>query len=134
MEQKIGIRAYDPSMPRVTKSLWSLLVPWHSEWLATWIYIIFALYFWVEAKMIRSKNHVYHFKFKPNWDFMFLATLGIAISLTATAVFLIFYSINKEVMKTLRGVDYMGRILMIYLYTFSFLSSELVGSKLLFPL
>jgi len=133
MEQKIGIRAYDPNMPRVTKSLWSLFVPWHNEWLATWIYIIFALYFWIEAKMIRSRNHVYKFKFKPNYDFMFLATLGIAVSLTCTAVFLIFYSINKEVMKTLRGIDYMGRIFMIYLYTFAFLSSELVGSKLLFP-
>ena len=29
------------------KSIWAILVPWHNEWLATWLYLVFAIYFWI---------------------------------------------------------------------------------------
>ena len=35
-----------------TTCLWSLFVPWHADWLVTWIYIGFALYFWIETFLI----------------------------------------------------------------------------------
>lgn len=116
-----------------TKCTWSLLVPWHNDFLTIWLYISFALYFWIEAKFIRSRNHVYHFKFKPNFDFMFLATLGMAISLTCTAIFLIFYPISAKVNEAMNGVNFAGQLVLVYLFTFAFVSSELFESKLYFP-
>ena len=53
-ETPFGIRA-DPDDPdgiRWVTCLWSLFVPWHADWLVTWLYIGFALYFWIETFLI----------------------------------------------------------------------------------
>ena len=61
-EQPFGIRANPPnSNPdkddgfdgfNWRTALWSLFVPWHADWLVTWIYLGFALYFWIETFMM----------------------------------------------------------------------------------
>ena len=61
---------------------------------------------------------------------MFLATLGIAVSLTATVFFLIFYSVSKRVKIIVDSFDYMGKMVMLFFYTFAFVGSELAGSTL----
>jgi len=38
-------------------SLKSLYVPWHNEFLSIYIYLAFAIYFWVETFMIMAHNH-----------------------------------------------------------------------------
>lgn len=63
---------------------------------------------------------------------MFIATFGIALSLTVTTVYLIFYSISKNVKKLLDSFDYMGKMIMVFFYTFAFVASELVGSTLFY--
>jgi hypothetical protein len=59
---------------------------------------------------------------------MFIATLGIAVSLTATATYLVFYSVSDTVKKFLDSLDYMGKMIMLFFYTFAFVGSELIGS------
>jgi len=61
---------------------------------------------------------------------MFIATLGIAISLTATATYLVFYSVSDDAKKFLDSIDYMGKMIMLFFYTFAFVGSELTGSQL----
>lgn len=53
-ETTFGIRANpeDPDGLGWFTSMWSLFVPWHADWLVTWIYIGFALYFWIETFLI----------------------------------------------------------------------------------
>ena len=63
---------------------------------------------------------------------MFLATFGIAVSLTTTTVTLIFYSVSKSVKKVLESFDYMACLIMVYFFSFAFISTELVGSYLYF--
>jgi hypothetical protein len=63
---------------------------------------------------------------------MFLATFGIALSLTTTSVFLTFYSVSKNVKKLMESFDYMGKTIMLFFYTFAFVGSELAGSTLFY--
>jgi hypothetical protein len=56
---------------------------------------------------------------------MFLATLGIAVSLTTTTVFLLFYSVSLPVKKFLESLDYMGKMVMMFFYTFAFVACEM---------
>ena len=118
-----GIRAH-PDMNGVM-CLWSMLVPWHVEWLAIWIYFAFALYFWIEAFLIMGHQKDYKLKYSRDWDMMFLATLGIALSLTATCAYLVFYSISHTVNKIFSAFDYMGKLTMVFFYTFAFVGTEL---------
>ena len=64
---------------------------------------------------------------------MFLATLGMATSLTTTCVFLVFYSMSKEWYKFFEFLNYMGYIVMVFSYTFAFVGSELIGTDAYFP-
>jgi hypothetical protein len=50
-EQPFGIRA-DPDGVSWLACFWSVFVPWHADWLVTLIYIVFAIYFWVETFLI----------------------------------------------------------------------------------
>lgn len=119
-----GIRAH-PFMDW-KKSLWSILVPWHNEWINIWLYIGFAIYFWVEAFLIIFKDKKnYKFEKDRDYNLMFLVTIGIAISLTMTANFLIFYSVSKRVHDILDAFDFIGKLVMIYGFTFAFFYSEL---------
>jgi hypothetical protein len=123
-----GIRAH-PDM-NATMCLWSMLVPWHADWLVTWIYLVFSIYFWVETGLILGHARDYKIKYSRDWDMMLLATLGIAICLTATTVFLIFYSVSHTVCKLLSSFDYMGKLTMLFFYTFAFVGSELSGAEM----
>jgi hypothetical protein len=127
-EVPFGIRAH-PDM-NGAMCMWSLLVPWHAEWLVTWIYLIFSIYFWIELFMCVGHTHEYKLRYSRDWDMMLLATLGIAISLTTTTVFLIFYSVSHTVCKLLSSFDYMGKLTMVFLYTFAFVGSELTGAEM----
>lgn len=64
---------------------------------------------------------------------MFIATFGIASSLTMTAFYLIFYSQAETQRDLLDAFDYMFKLIGIYFYSFAFIGSELEGSRLYFP-
>lgn len=82
--------------------------------------------------MIMGHEHSYKLKRGSDFDMMFIATLGIAISLTVTAVYLTFYSKSKNVKKLLDSFDYMGKMIMVFFYTFAFVASELAGSTMFY--
>ena len=116
------------------KSMKSLIVPWHNEWLAIWFYLIFAIYFWVETIIIMSHNYnQYAFKSNKDYDLMFIATFGIASSLSMTTVYLIFYSQAESLRDLLDAFDYMFKLVGIYFYSFAVIASELEKSRLVFP-
>lgn len=53
-DYRYGLRAH-PRMD-VAKSCWSILVPWHNEWLAIIIYLAFGLYFLIETFLILGRS------------------------------------------------------------------------------
>lgn len=54
-----GIRAH-PDM-NWKKSLYSMILPWHNEFISIWLYVLFALYFWVELILISARSKEYEF-------------------------------------------------------------------------
>ena len=64
---------------------------------------------------------------------MFIATFGIAASLTMSTVFYIFYSMAESLRDLLDAFDYMFKLLMVYFYTFAFIASEMETSRIIFP-
>ncbi len=71
-------------------------MPWHNEWVNIIIYLVFAIYFWIELIMIMCENKNYDFANVEDFYFMFVGTIGICLSLTATVVYLTFYSMNEK--------------------------------------
>ena len=59
--------------------------------------------------------------------------MGIALSLTATFVFLLFYSLSEKWCKFFDFINYMGNLTFIFCFTFGFVGSELIGTSAYFP-
>lgn len=107
----------------VAKSFWSILVPWHGEFIVILIYIVFVLFFLVQTFLILSRSSIYKMKYTTDYDYIFLGTLGITVSLFCTLAFLIFYSMSEKYFLFFSMIDFMGKIIMVYFYTFAFIAS-----------
>ena len=83
--------------------------------------------------MIMAHEHHYVFVKQHDYDFMWLATFGMALSLTATFVYLLFYSLSEKWDKFFNFINYMGNLTVIFAYTFAFVGSELIGTSTYFP-
>ena len=106
-----------------------MIVPWHNEWLSIWLYLGFAVYFWVEAiSLLAEDSHQYKFINLKDFEYMFVATLGIAISLTTTCIYLVFYSGSEIINLLLDEFDYVGKLVGIFFFTFAFIASEFNSS------
>ena len=79
--------------------------------------------------------HEHHFILikQHDYDFLWIATLGFALSLTATFVFLLFYSLSEKWFKFFDFINYMGNLTVVFAYTFAFVGSELIGTSAYFP-
>lgn len=88
----------------------------------------FGLYYLIDTILILAKHTSIKLKYHTDYEFMFVATLGIAISLLITAFYLLLYSKSVAVNKFLDGLNYMGILIMLYFYTFAFVGSQLLGS------
>jgi len=132
-QANLGIRAH----PDLTwwMCVKSLIMPWHNEWVNIWIYLVFAVYFWVQTFMIAAKDSKdYEFNNNEDFYFMFIGTLGIALSLTCTAVYLTFYSTGEKEQMIFESFNYMGLLVLAYSLSFCFVASELFNTPLYFYL
>ena len=124
----MGIRAHKEMT--VGKAFRSMIVPWHVEWLSIWLYLGFAIYFWIQcAFLFGEDHHQYKFKTQMDYQLMFVAAFGISLSLSITFAFLVFYSNSKAYQGLLEAFDYMGKLIWVYFYTFAFVSIEMMGTK-----
>ena len=126
-ETPFGIRSH-PEMS-VSMSLWSILVPWHVDWLPLILFLSFTFYYWVQLVMILVQSEEYKMKSKRDYDLMTIATLGIVISLTCSSLNLLFFSISERARGAFSTLDYMGRTTMLFLFTMAFVASEVHGSN-----
>ena len=101
-----------------------MLLPWTNEFVSIWLYIVFAAYFWVELFLIMTKGKEYEFNNDMDYWLMFIATFAIAISLTMTAVYLIFYSMGEKYYEMLELLNYTGYITLAYSLVFVVCASE----------
>ena len=111
------------------KCLLSLFLPWHNEWLCIWIYLVFAVYFWVETILICAHaKSSYDLTGDYDWDMMFVVTFSMALSLSITAVYLIFYPISKEFSVIMENLNYQGYLGLTFGIMYTFLATEVAAS------
>jgi len=110
-------------------------MPHSNEFLSIWIYLVFAAYFWVESILIICKYRDYEFEdFSYEYFYMYIATWGIAFSLTATAVYLMVYSMSYKCLRLWEGYHFQGLLIMFYFYLFAYVVSEFAGATFYFYL
>lgn len=81
----------------------------------------------VDTKSVGAINgtDTYDFNNKEDYELMFIATLGICISLSMTTGYLVFYSLDKEKFELLSNLNFMGILVMVYMFSFGWIGSEL---------
>lgn len=72
----------------------TIIKPNHNEFVNIWLLIGFALYYWIQLILISAKTKFYDFNNDVDYLLMFVATLGIAVSLTVSALYLIYYPVS----------------------------------------
>ena len=69
----------------------------NNEFIPIWLFLIFATYMWVQVVFILFKYKKYYdMQLDIHYMLIFVATFGIAASMTASAIYLIFYPRSKE--------------------------------------
>lgn len=71
----------------------------------------------------------YDFTGEYDWDLIFVATFSMALTLTCTAVYLIFYPISKEFNDIMENLNYQGYLILAFGIMFTFLGTEMAASK-----
>jgi hypothetical protein len=122
--QQFGIRAHRELdfMDCFMLSWW----PMQNEFLPTLIYLGFALYFWVTVCLISNEVGIYGTLRDDNSTLqIFFVTFSIALSLSITAVFIIFYSRDFVSKVYLETIHFVGITLMVFACAFVFVLTEL---------
>jgi predicted membrane channel-forming protein YqfA (hemolysin III family) len=124
------------------KCFQSLLMPWHNEWVNILLYLIFAIYFWVQLVMIMCGEHSYDFQDDVDMALgidgkglsasdqkylMFIGTFGICVTLTMTAIYLTFYVMSEKTQVQLEKFNYMGILIFVYCFSFAVMGTNLAG-------
>ena len=102
-DANLGIRAH-PNMT-VGKCLASIFMPGCNEFIFILLYLGFAIYFWVQTGFIAFHDSSYGFKMDDSYNFMLIATLTIAICISTTLVYVLFYSLSLKMEQILRDVN-----------------------------
>ena len=135
-----GLRAHKTMNAR--KCFWSILVPWHRDFLAILITMALLLYFvcllfFIVIDQTKHKNDghpvKYHLHYHEDFEMLWIATFGIAFSVGTTLVYLILYPISETVEKFLGTLEYIGLLVYAFFFTFAFVGSELARSTTYFP-
>lgn len=123
-ENNLGIRAHtDMTFGKAFKSIF---MPHQNEFIFIWLYFGFTVYFWVQFYFVAARvRSQYDFKVEEDYRYMLIATGSIAISLTVTLIYLIFYCMSKSTERTLKGIDQSFKIINIFVLTFVFLGAEM---------
>lgn len=107
------------------KCSWSIINPTHNEFVNIWLFIVFAIYMWIQVILILAKvRYFYDLERELDYMLIFLVTFGIAASMTVSAVYLIYYPISKAVKTRLETINYQFILVMSYLLIFCFIASE----------
>ena len=107
-------------------------MPWHNDFIAIWLLIGFAIYFFVTMIMICARDPKYLFKYHQDYEQLFLYTFGVLFSILCTITYLVFYAVSKDVKTELQKVDYTGKLVFIHFFLLAYIACELINSTLFY--
>lgn len=122
-EMEMGIRAH-PDM-NAWKCIKSMFMAWHAEFTTIWLYLGFTVYFWINIYLILIHDDWYGYTQDDYYTYMLIVTLAIAISLSITTAYIIFYPISEETKNAFEYVDFLGILIMIGVITCILLVAEM---------
>ena len=99
----LGIRAH-PDMD-VAKCLISVFMIHQNEFIFIWLFLGFAIFFWVYSGQLLARDKSLGFKDDDSYLYMSVSVIPIAVSITMTAIYLTFYSISSRVQFVLRLIN-----------------------------
>jgi hypothetical protein len=76
-----------------------------NEFIFIWLFLGFAIYFWVYAMQLLARDSSLGFKDDDSYFYMSCSVIPIAVSITTSAVYLTFYSISFRVQFILRLIN-----------------------------
>ena len=80
---------------------------------------------WVQVLFILAKYKKYYDMAQDiHYALIFVTTFGIAASMTASAIYLIFYPLGKEIKENLEKINFMFILIMAYTLLFTLIGSE----------
>ena len=120
---EMGIRAH-PEM-NAWKCIKSMFMAWHAEFTTIWLYLGFATYFWINVYLIATKNSWYGYQQDDYYTNMLIVTLAMAISLTLTSCYIIFYPISEETLKTFEYIEFIQVLILVGIITCILLIAEM---------
>jgi len=123
-DSHFGIRSNENLTPWMCVK--SVFIPWQNEFVCIWIYFLFSCYFLYQLIALSVPTKQYDFNTKEDYEYMFIATIGIWLSLSMTTCYLIFYAINQKIYQILETLNFMGILVMLFSYSFAFYCSEFV--------
>lgn len=124
------------------KCFWSVLVPWHNEFLSILIVLALFLYFFIllffiiadQTKHSNDKEPLkYKLLYHEDFEMLFIATFGLTFSLGTTLFYLILYPMSELIEQYLQKLEYVGLLVFAYFFTFAFVGSELARSTTYYP-
>jgi hypothetical protein len=98
-----------------------MFMPHSNEFIFIWLYFAFTVYFWVQVAFILTEDDQYGFKEEENYRWMLLATSTLAICVTFTLVYLVFYCISLRAKNILSNIEWNLQLLTIYVLILVFL-------------
>ena len=123
-EVNLGIRAH-PEMT-VGKCLKSVFMPHQNEFIFIWLYLIFAITLWVYVGLLVSHDEgTYGFRKDENYGWMLVATLPVAISVTVSLIYLVFYSMSPRTERVLEKADWNFKVVAVFSLTLVFVYAEM---------
>ena len=108
------------------KCIKSMFMAWHAEFTTIWLFLGFTVYFWINIYLILIHDDWYGYSQDDYYTYMLIVTLAIAISLTISTLFIIFYPISEETKNAFEYVDFLGILIMIGVITCILLVAEMV--------
>lgn len=131
-DRTYGIRANSPKGMSFLKCLQSLIAPNNNEFINLYVYLAFAIYFWIQMFLIIFEDSSYDFNNQYDYYYMFIITFGAVVSLTFTFFYYLLYPMSKETRDLWSTINIMGLYTMIYCLTFAFICSEDAATPLCF--
>ena len=108
--------------------------PLHNEFLPILLYLGFAIYFWITACLIFAEVGVYGTFTEENSTYLaFFLTLVIAMSLTVSVFYFLWYSVSLSVWRCLELVNLLFIFTMIFVAMIIFTMVELKDTSLYLP-
>lgn len=132
-DRTFGIRANSPDGMSFMRCLQSLIAPNNNEFINLYIYLGFAIYFWIQLFLIMFEDKDYYdFNNEYDYYYEFIITFGVVVSFTFTFFYYLLYPMSFETRDLWSMLNSMGLYTMIYCLTFSFICSEDAATPLCF--